>query len=430
MKEKLLLFLLIGVTMTCWALPTAQFLQRKEINYTDNPTINEILFDFSTEQVIPDATLPPFNEIKEMLETQAFTLNRAVINKLLTSLQCTAKSNLNQNTILTVIDYSLPSSEKRIWVFDLKQKKLLFHTYVSHGIKSGAAVTDYFSNTNDSKASSIGVYKTGEAYYGREGQTVRLDGLDKGFNDNAMRRYIVMHGGWYVDENFIKKYGRAGRSWGCPALPPTLAKPIINTIKENSLFVIYYPNDTWFLKSKFLNCNSASSSQYTGQKKGEINQQVTQENEREAILFADLNGNNRREENEPIIVVTADNYVRLFHTKVPVERMLRRQINQTEYIALNNGEFSQLVTTNNKILNDENINSMDAVYFVIPEVAMERGYYHTHMKIISLGKVKEVKLNSNASQKKQEISSYTVYFETKSAIHLRSTNHFIRWLGL
>ena len=429
MNKKRLLLLLILVTVRCMALPTAEFMQEQAISYTDNPTINEILSDVSGEQGDPEATLPPFNGIKEMLQTQAFTLNRAVINKLLRSLQCSAKSNLDQNTILTVIDYSLPSSEKRLWVFDLKQKKLLFHTYVAHGLKSGAAVTNYFSNKKDSKASSIGVYKTEKAYHGREGLTLRLDGLDRGFNDNAMNRYIVMHGGWYVEETFIKKYGRAGRSWGCPALPLELAAPIINTIKDNSLFVIYYPNDNWFLKSKYLNCHHATTGQFAFQQKEEINQQP-QESEREAIIFADLNGNNRHEENEPILVVTADNYVKLFHTQVPIERMLRRQINHVEYIALSKSEFNQLVTMNNKIFNDENKNSLDAVYFVIPEVKMDRGYYLTQMKIINLGKVKEVKLNSNAIQKTQAIPSCTIYFETKSAINLRSTNHFIRWLGL
>lgn len=428
MIKKILVPLITVVSTMCLALPTPYFLQKQSISYTDNPVINEIVFNISTGQIDPATTLPSLNEIKQMLRREAFTLNSAVINKVLSTIQCTAQYNFAQNSILTVIDYSLPSSEKRLWVFDLKQKKLLFHTYVAHGLKSGALMTNYFSNKNDSKASSLGVYKTEKAYYGREGLTLRLDGIDRGFNDNAMNRYIVMHGGWYVDENFIKKYGRAGRSWGCPALPHTLAGPIINTIKDNSLFVVYYPDDHWFLNSRFLHCNDASPRQYAIQQKTVTN--LPQESEREVILFADLNGNMKHEENEPIIVVTADNYEKLFHNKAPLERMLRRQINHTEYIALSNKEFSQLATANNKILNDENKNSLDAIYFVIPEVKMERGYYLTQMKIISLGKVKEVKVKPNTSQKNEEISGFTIYFETKPAINLRSTNHFIRWLGL
>ena len=108
-----------------------------------------------------------------------------------------------------------------------KEKKLLFHTYVSHGITSGTLLTNYFSNKYNSKASSIGVYKTEKAYYGREGLSLRLDGLDRSFNDNASNRSVVMHGGWYVDEHFIKKYGRPGRSWGCPALPLNFINPLL-----------------------------------------------------------------------------------------------------------------------------------------------------------------------------------------------------------
>ncbi len=429
MKEKLLLVLLTGVFITAFSLPTADFLQEQTIKYTDNPTINEIMLKENAEMIDPETILLPLNEIKHMLYQQGITLNRGVINKVLTTLQCTAPSNLEPNTILTVIDYSLPSNEKRLWVFDLKQKKLLFHTYVAHGIKSGALMTDYFSNKNDSKASSMGVYKTEKAYHGREGLTLRLEGLEKGFNDNAMSRSIVMHGGWYVDENFIKKYGRPGRSWGCPALPLELTEPIIKTIKNHSLLVVYYPSDHWFSSSRFLNCHHLSPGQFLAQRSFD-NNLLSKESEREAIIFVDLNGNNQREENEPIIVVAADNYEQLFHTKAPLARMLRRQINHVEYIALSNAEFSQLLARNNKIMNEEKKMNLDSVSLVIPEVTMERGYYITHMKIVSLGKIKQVILNLNSSQKDQTQPHYTVYFESRSAINLRFTNRFIRWLGL
>ena len=212
-------------------------------------------------------------------------------------------------------------------------------------------------------------------------------------------------------------------------MPLDLTVPIINTIKNNSLFVVYYPSDNWFLKSKYLNCTDASLGKSAFQSQSEINMQPP-ENDREAILFADLNANKQREENEPILVVTADNYKKLFHTKVPLERMLRRQINHIEYIALSNAEFNRLVLKNPGILNDPPSDSVSAVHLVIPEIKMERGYYLTQMKIISLGKIKEVKLNSTGSVEKELNPSYTLYFENKPAIKIKSTNHFIRWLGL
>ena len=195
---------------------------------------------------------PPLEDITALLHREAPTLSAGVIDKLLTALTCTSDKYIGNKSIVTIIDYSLPSSEKRLWVFDLHQQKLLFHTYVSHGIKSGALLSTYFSNKYDSKASSIGVYTTEKAYYGRHGVSLKLDGLDQGFNDNAANRAVVMHGGWYVEDDFIKKYGRPGRSWGCPAVPDHLIKPIVDVIKDDSLFVIYYPSDAWFVKSKFL----------------------------------------------------------------------------------------------------------------------------------------------------------------------------------
>ena len=151
---------------------------------------------------------------------------------------------------------------------------------------------------------------------------------------------------------------------------------------------------------------------------------------REAIFYADLNGNHQREENEPILVVPAENYEKLFHIKSPLTRMLRRQINHMEYIALNQAELDQLLTHNSQILNDEHKANLDTVYLVIPEVKMERGYYITQMKIITLGQVKEVTLNTSGSQQTDAIPNYRIYFETKPAINLYSTDHFIRWLGL
>jgi hypothetical protein len=211
---RIILLWMLAVTTTCFSQQSPNALQQKEllIPYTNYTNILDEIRTFVSEKF----SLPGFSrnkpvdelsDINNMLQKEANTLNASVIQKVLTTLKCSLEYNVNHNNILTIIDYSLPSSEKRLWVFDLKEKKLLFHTYVSHGIKSGTLLSNYFSNKYNSKASSIGVYKTNKTYYGRDGLSLRLDGLDSGFNDNASNRYVVMHGGWYVNEPFIKKYG-------------------------------------------------------------------------------------------------------------------------------------------------------------------------------------------------------------------------------
>ena len=346
-----------------------------------------------------------------------------MINKVLATLNCASIYKISHNNILTVIDYSLPSSKKRLWVFDLKSKKLLFHTFVSHGIRSGTTFPIYFSNLNNSKATSLGVYRTEKAYYGREGLSLRLEGLEHSFNGNAFNRYIVMHGGWHMDEQFIKKYGRAGRSWGCPSVPLDQYKGIINTIKENALFIVYYPSDDWLARSRFLNCNKNFPTQKLKFLLSEAKPVIQEQEHRATILFADLKKNNMREESDPIVVMSAENYENTFHKKVPLGRMLRRQINHEEYIALSNTEFNQLAVNNKEDLN--------RVSFVKPEIIMVHGgYYETQMKIVNLGTIKEVRFNAEQSPQIKQPGSYTVYLNNNSVIHLESSNRFIRWLGL
>jgi hypothetical protein len=430
MRKKLLL--LLAVTSTSFSMPSPHSLQEDLVS-TYHSVIDKLVSSVSTEPLHTRIPLDPLYEIKEMLYKENATLNTAVINKVLITLKCLDQYNIEHNNILTIIDYSLPSSEKRLWVFDLKEKKLLFYTYVSHGIKSGSLLSTYFSNKHNSKASSIGVYHTEKTYYGREGLSLRLEGLDKGFNDNAFNRYIVMHGGWYMDEHFIKKYGRPGRSWGCPAVPLELSKPIINTIKDNSLFVVYYPSDKWLLTSKFLNCTSFAAAQNTNLQ-SEVKPMVEENEIRDDILFADLNKNNQREENEPIIVMTADNYQRVFHVQTPLNRMLRRQINGTEYVALSNMELSR-ITAANKITSEnastiEKIPLLTDMYFVIPEVKNVRGNWVTQMNIVNMGKITEVRQDAESPAKADKSKTYTVYFAEKPQLNLKSTNRFIRWLGL
>ena len=162
------------------------------------------------------------------------------------------KLNNNKNNLLTIIDFNLPSTEKRMYVLDLSKKEVLYVTHVAHGRNSGGNYATSFSNKNGSYQSSLGFYRTAETYNGGNGYSLRLDGLEKGINDLARPRAVVIHGADYANEEFIKSTGRLGRSFGCPALPQELNKPIINTIKDGSLIFIYADKPEYYAMTKVL----------------------------------------------------------------------------------------------------------------------------------------------------------------------------------
>jgi len=144
-----------------------------------------------------------------------------------------------KSDLLTVIDYSLPSSQPRLWVLDLAHGKVLFHELVAHGAGSGAKFATQFSNVDDSRQTSLGLFVTADTYEGGNGYSLKLKGLNSGINDRAEERHIVMHGAWYVSADHVKQYGMLGRSWGCPALSQANAKPVIDTIKGGSFIFAY-----------------------------------------------------------------------------------------------------------------------------------------------------------------------------------------------
>ncbi len=144
----------------------------------------------------------------------------------------------SKKSILTVIDFTKSSREKRLWIIDLKSKKVLYNTLVAHGRNTGEAKAVYFSNKPNSNMSSMGFYLTNRTYFGKHGLSLKLDGMDKKYNSNAMERAIVVHGADYVSEDFIKQYGRLGRSLGCPAVPRAVSKQVIELIKDNTLLYI------------------------------------------------------------------------------------------------------------------------------------------------------------------------------------------------
>ncbi len=164
-----------------------------------------------------------------------------------------SQGKIKNDGVLSIVDFSLPSSVKRLFVIDLKNYVMLFNTYVSHGRNSGKAVASEFSNDRNSFKSSLGFYVTSGTYKGKHGYSLKLEGEEQGINDNALNRGIVMHCAQYVTENFIKRQGYIGRSEGCPAVPPTMYKPIIEKIKDGSCLFMYSPDKFYMSHSAILN---------------------------------------------------------------------------------------------------------------------------------------------------------------------------------
>jgi len=184
-----------------------------------------------------------------------------VLSLALRAVQCgVASGDLQAPPTLTVIDYSRPSVEPRLWVYDLKTGKLLFKELVAHGRNTGENIATRFSDAMNSHQSSLGLFVTSDTYVGNNGYSLRLDGLEPGVNARARERAIVMHGAPYVDPKLAASQGRLGRSWGCPALREAVARDVINTIRGGGVIFSYYPDAHWLKTSRFLNgCGSAAT---------------------------------------------------------------------------------------------------------------------------------------------------------------------------
>ena len=154
------------------------------------------------------------------------------------------------SSVLTVIDFSKPSREKRMWIVDVANKSLVLHTWVAHGERSGFDIPDRFSDRVDSRESSLGFYLTDNIYFGDHGRSLKLDGLDEGFNSNARKRSIVLHAAAYVCQQVIDQHGRLGRSFGCPAVSPEVIDEVIDTIKDKN--VIFVNGNSESYHSKYL----------------------------------------------------------------------------------------------------------------------------------------------------------------------------------
>lgn len=202
----------------------------------------------STEKKVTNSVTNKVNNI----HAKAKNLDKKVLELGVKAHQTAKSKKITKKNLISIIDFSKPSTEKRFWVIDLDSEKVLFHDFVAHGKNSGAKLAKKFSNVPGSLTSSIGVFLTSNPYQGKHGYSMRLDGLEKGVNDNARARAIVMHGANYVSSSVAKQLGRLGRSWGCPALPHKTNKKVIDTIKEGSLLFAYYPDKRWLNNSTFL----------------------------------------------------------------------------------------------------------------------------------------------------------------------------------
>jgi hypothetical protein len=192
------------------------------------------------------------------LEAAAPQANPQVLDLALKARNCAIdRGAASLDSRLAVIDYSRPSTERRLWVFDMQKVRLLFDEYVAHGRGSGDNLAQHFSNVEGSLQSSLGLFTTAETYEGDNGYSLRMDGLEPGVNDHARSRAIVIHGAWYVDPLLALKQGRLGRSYGCPALRPQVAHAVIDSLKQGQLLFAYYPDPGWLSHSRFLGCGQS-----------------------------------------------------------------------------------------------------------------------------------------------------------------------------
>ncbi|MDX5446199.1 MAG: murein L,D-transpeptidase catalytic domain family protein [Zoogloeaceae bacterium] len=189
------------------------------------------------------------------LASHAPGLDRQVLRHAVSAMHCALTHGAEPAQRLAVIDYSLPSSERRLWIFDLPTRRLLLADYVAHGNRSGDNQATRFSNVVGSHQSSLGLFRAAETYHGKHGYSLRMDGLESGVNDRARERAIVIHGADYVDPSWIARQGRIGRSQGCPAVRQEIVRTVVDTLKGGQFVFAYYPDLEWLQSSAFLNCD-------------------------------------------------------------------------------------------------------------------------------------------------------------------------------
>jgi hypothetical protein len=220
--------------------------------------------DLVTDTTRGDAAAP--DDLFDALHRAAPRLDAGVLSRALAAVSCAESRGLaTARPLLTVIDYGLPSTRPRLWVLDLARRTLLARELVAHGVGSGENYARRFSNVEGSRQSSLGLFLTADTYQGKNGYSLRLQGLEPGLNDLALERTIVMHGAWYVSPEFAAEHGRLGRSWGCPALERRAARRVIDLIKDGTLLFVDAAQIAWHDASSFLGaCSGDPSTRSSG----------------------------------------------------------------------------------------------------------------------------------------------------------------------
>ena len=240
--------LLLIVICFMFAVPASDFLYNKKAD------IVKVVKDSAMRNTKTWDSLSRFGFLYNQMNLDSLGLSLDAFNYALQGyMDLVSNGDVKNDHILSIVDFSLPSTKKRLFVIDVMTGKLLFNTFVSHGRNSGTDMATEFSNDANSFKSSLGFFVTGNTYAGEHGYSLRLDGKEAGINDNAYNRSIVMHAASYVNEKAIKMKGILGRSLGCPAVPPSLHKAIINTIKGGSCLFLYSPDSFYITHSKMIN---------------------------------------------------------------------------------------------------------------------------------------------------------------------------------
>ena len=250
---------LAGTLLLVLSMPVTQGVSQTNSELIDNATVAvPQLIDPIID--IEEAEPTHLKSAVDLTAAEAAGVASDVLELALAAVTCaTASGEIDQPPTLTLIDYSKPSVEPRLWVFDLATGKLLFKELVAHGRNTGENLATAFSDTLNSHQSSIGLFVTKDTYTGSNGYSLRMEGLEPGFNGRARERAIVMHGAPYVSEEIAMSQGRLGRSWGCPALRQAIARNVIDTVRGGGVVFSYYPDAEWLSSSRFLNgCGAAN----------------------------------------------------------------------------------------------------------------------------------------------------------------------------
>lgn len=266
-RAQVLKLLFTGVVAGTLAF-TPSFLQQEatSTSFAKSETTTNQLEALPRAEVAPDPE-PEAEAVTLQMHAQAIYdaaglsekgLEYDLFQKALTGFYNMKAAGVLKKDILTVVDFRKHSREKRLWVVDVAQQELIYHNLVAHGSGSGNEFARKFSNRPQSHMSSLGFYRVAETYHGKHGLSLRLDGYDRGYNDKARNRAVVIHSADYANPGFVKRIGRLGRSWGCPALPQAGYEEVVKTIATGSCLFLYYPDQGYLTSSKWLKEETAS----------------------------------------------------------------------------------------------------------------------------------------------------------------------------